>query len=168
VAIVSCSLAVDPGQLNEGCPSGTKLCGGECVDITPDVGCRREGCLACFLAGATPLCSATGECVIGACHTDFDNCDNDSSNGCETDKRSSNDHCGMCGRKCVVANAEPDCASGICAIRICNPGFADCDDDARNGCEASLGDEDTCGACNVSCTAGQTCGGPSGSKVCQN
>jgi hypothetical protein len=164
VAVVSCSLVVDPGALNEGCPSGTKLCEGECVDITPEVGCGQPGCLACFLPGATPLCSSTGQCVIGACNPNFDNCDNNSSNGCETDKRQSNEHCGMCGRRCVVDNGEPDCAFGVCAILSCNTGFADCDEDARNGCEADLrNDEATCGDCNTTCAAGQNCV----SRACQ-
>lgn len=166
VAVVSCSLVVDANSLNEGCPSTMKLCDGKCVEKSPDVGCGGPSCLPCFLRNATPLCSGAGECVIGACNPGFDSCDNDSGNGCETDKRQDNNHCGMCGRRCAPLNAEPDCANQTCDYLSCNPGFADCDEDGRNGCEASLSDEATCGACNIACTPAQTCGGPSGAKVC--
>jgi hypothetical protein len=35
---------------------------------------------------------------------------------------------------------------------VCRPGFADCDRDPSNGCEADLSDPSHCGACSKSCT----------------
>lgn len=166
VGIGACSLAVDVDALGEGCPTGTKLCDGSCVPLTPEYGCARPTCLACFLPHATARCSATGECVIGACNGDWDNCDGDSSNGCEVDKSSSNAHCGRCNNACVVPNAEPDCARGVCAVLRCHPGWGDCSA-AAPGCETDLSREQTCGACDVACEAGQSCVGPPGNETCQ-
>jgi hypothetical protein len=87
--------------------------------------------------------------------------------GCETDKRSDNENCGMCGRVCTPEHAEPDCANGVCSYLRCNTGFADCDEDRRNGCEADLSNDETCGSCDIQCTGTQTCGGPSSARVCQ-
>lgn len=166
VAVVSCSLVVDADSLAEGCPSGTKLCDGQCVEPTPEVGCSRAGCLACFLNHASALCSATGECVIGACHSGWDNCDNSSANGCEVDKRQNVLHCGECDNRCNVPNAEPDCANGVCAVLRCDPGFGDCSASAP-GCETDLGRTQTCGACDVACSAGQACVGSPGNERCE-
>jgi hypothetical protein len=164
-AVVSCSLVVDTDSLAEGCPTGTKFCGGSCVEPTPEVGCARAGCLACFLNHATPLCSATGECVIGACHSGWDNCDGNSSNGCEVDKRQNVNHCGMCNNRCLVPNAVPDCANGVCAVLSCNPGWGDCT--GAPGCETDLSRNQTCGSCDTACPSGQSCVGSPGNQHCE-
>ncbi|MCA9615514.1 MAG: hypothetical protein KC586_22315 [Myxococcales bacterium] len=66
--------------------------------------------------------------------------------------------CGACGRTCVITNAEPSCAAGECTLGTCRDGFADCDGNLANGCEAT----DSCvagGSCTTICgTMGtQTC-----------
>jgi hypothetical protein len=48
------------------------------------------------------------------------------------------------------------CAANACAFD-CAPGFADCDGDAANGCEADLDTTTDCGRCGAVCTAGQRC-----------
>jgi hypothetical protein len=49
-------------------------------------------------------------------------------------------------------NSVPSCdASGRCAY-ACASGFADCDGQAANGCEASLSSTDHCGACGTRCS----------------
>ncbi len=70
------------------------------------------------------------------------------------DPASSVDHCGACGSPCAGApNAVPVCAAGRCAT-VCQPGFADCDREAANGCEtdtrASIAH---CGRCDNACAA---------------
>lgn len=68
-------------------------------------------------------------------------------------------HCGACGNDCgalpnVAASqcsAGEDNASTGCEILECEQGWADCDGDASNGCEADLSDPQHCGACGTSC-----------------
>jgi hypothetical protein len=47
-------------------------------------------------------------------------------------------NCGKCGVSCVIPEAAPACAAGVCAVATCEPGHADCDGDVNNGCEAAL------------------------------
>ncbi len=68
----------------------------------------------------------------------------------------------------TAANATSSCRDGNC-VATCTPGFANCDGNAANGCEAPLNTALHCGACNNACAAGQTCtagsctgGSPSG------
>lgn len=57
------------------------------------------------------------------------------------------DNCGVCGRTCVIPNAEAGCAAGECVIAACELGYSDDDGDIANGCEVG-------GACGVeSCNA---------------
>jgi hypothetical protein len=160
VLLVSCSLAVDLSELDEGCGSGKKLCDGVCVSSDdPDKGCGRSGCQPCALPRATPICAADGSCAIAACIGSYENCDDEPENGCEIDLDTDLEHCGSCdARPCVVDNAEPACGSGSCAIRRCNTGFRDCDRMTRNGCEIdTTTDGEHCGACNTPCATDQEC-----------
>ena len=86
----------------------------------------------------------------------FGDCDASPATGCETDVRVTAAHCGACGTRCAApANATAACASGACGF-TCNAGFADCDRDAANGCEANLLTSATnCGACGTACGAGR-------------
>lgn len=44
-------------------------------------------------------------------------------------------HCGACGRSCELPAAAAVCSDSTCNIESCNPGFLDCDGDAKTGCE---------------------------------
>jgi hypothetical protein len=71
------------------------------------------------------------------------------------------DHCGACGAACPATslpNAVPSCNAGSCGI-ACQPTFAQCDDDAANGCESLL-TEQSCGSCEKRCNAQQRCVSP--------
>ncbi len=57
-----------------------------------------------------------------------------------------------------VASARPKLS--VCYQITCDPGFADCDGNGKNGCEASLNAPTSCGACGVVCSfphAAATC-----------
>ncbi len=123
--------------------AGVEVCNGldDDCDGTPDNGislqsdvanCGRCG-NACMVANATPRCLA-GQCEIGQCTAPFDDCNGRLTDGCEENKQTSVNHCGMCGRRCVATNATSSCAAGQCAF-TCNPGFFDLDTDPANGCE---------------------------------
>jgi hypothetical protein len=157
---LACSLAVDPDTLNEGCPTGTKLCAGVCVSNSdPETGCARATCQPCALDHANPICSPAGECIVGTCLGRYENCDGESRNGCEIDTSSDTQHCGGCrAAPCMLPNALPDCANGRCAILRCITGFSNCDTVAENGCETNTStDPDHCGACATPCAASQRC-----------
>jgi len=112
-----------------------------CVSCTSDTQCD---------AGA--VCSPTGQCVSGC--TDSQPCSNGLAccDGACTDLTNDPLACGMCGVPCDnLAHASELCVSGMCQLGGCDPGFADCNQNADDGCEW---DETQSGAC--SCTPGDT------------
>lgn len=143
-----CSLAVDPNELTRGCAAGTKPCEvtpGElrCVSTSdPRFGCARESCVPCTLAHAEEVCDGDGECAIGACVPEYENCDGLARTGCEVDLDTSYDDCGRCGASCGDAlrdmprTTKNECAGQRCVVVSCEEGYADCDLAASNGCEA--------------------------------
>lgn len=144
------------------CPANTKPCGGDCVDIDdPDYGCGDATCDPCALDNALAVCDGA-ECVVDDCEAGYANCDNLSSNGCETDLLSDPDNCGICDNDCLVPNGTAGCDNGSCTIAACNAGFDSCDPSILNGCEANLQlDPSHCGECDHLCQ-------PVGSSACAN
>lgn len=83
-----------------------------------------------------------------SCPTGRADCDGNGS--CETLLGTTED-CGGCGDVCANINASATCSSGHCVLQ-CDEGFADCNGDARDGCEAELAvDSAHCGSCGRSC-----------------
>ncbi|MDP3219087.1 MAG: hypothetical protein Q8S73_33625 [Deltaproteobacteria bacterium] len=143
------------------CPSDRLDCNGLAAD-----GCERLGltdvshCGAC--GNRCPTTGGTATCVGGvcalACAAGLGNCDGDASNGCETSTRTTVAHCGGCDRPCSLPNATAGCAAGACTIASCNAGFANCDGNAANGCEANTTTNNAhCGACGRLCPGAQAC-----------
>jgi hypothetical protein len=93
-------------------------------------------------------------------------------------------NCGSCGNVCIPLNATgAACSGAMCTFTACNPGFADCDGIAANGCETNThvaqstspaiygagSNSDlksgytrvptitNCGACGVTCDDGIAC-----------
>jgi len=91
------------------------------------------------------------ECSAEVCNGVDDDCDGDIDEG--FDLQTDLTHCGACDNACPVtpAHATPTCSAGGCGL-FCDGGFADCDGDGANGCEASLADPNTCGDCTTQCT----------------
>ena len=93
-------------------------------------------------------------CVIAACDANFDDCNADGWDGCETDLDTDLGHCGTCDNACsdVYPNSDVTCVSGTCEMGACNLGFADCNGNQADGCEVDLNaDPDNCGACASVC-----------------
>ncbi len=181
--------ATDPmhcGSCGHVCPggaNGTASCAAGVCGITCNAGsadCDADaanGCEAdvrsdlmhcgscghvCAFANATGTCS-TGSCVLGACAAGYQNCDGDPSNGCEADVASSTTSCGACGRACVAPNGVSGCTAGVCGLLACNPGWANCNTVATDGCEVALGtDVLNCGVCGHACPGG----GPNTAATC--
>ncbi|WP_437288377.1 hypothetical protein [Sorangium sp. So ce406] len=121
-AAASCSVTVDLDPLQDGvsCPSGQKSCYGSCVSIMdPDYGCTPDRCAPCTLMQADAVCdpsSAEGQCVLSRCipGTEYESCDGDLRNGCETNTNTSLDHCGFCNTPCTCEVGFPTCIRGSC------------------------------------------------------
>ena len=135
------------------CGAGMTYCAGRCVNLTIDVAnCGACGNACAAGANARSTCTA-GRCGY-VCVAGFADCDGVASNGCEVNLNTTVGNCGGCGRACVLANATPACAAGVCAIASCATGFGDCDGAAANGCEVDTRVTVTsCGACGNACAA---------------
>ncbi|MBI5514104.1 MAG: hypothetical protein HY909_10075 [Deltaproteobacteria bacterium] len=129
-------------RADEGCPSGRRCDTSTraCVTCTTDSHCV-EGLLcvagAC-VAGCNPSrpCPGAQGCCAGSC----------------VDVSSTVAHCGSCGRACSVPNATPACRLGVCGVGACAGGYADCDGNGANGCEAATATDDAhCGRCGSAC-----------------
>lgn len=97
--------------------------------------------------------ACSGSACPGACPTGFADCDNDPSNGCETNIATDAANCGACGAACGAANtkAPPTCDQGACAFS-CKPGYLHCASASSLGCDTHE-DASSCGACGHSCGA---------------
>lgn len=60
-----------------------------------------------------------------------------------------------------------ECVDGECIDQGCPSGFADCNGDMNDGCEAELGTDDHCGGCGDSCAAGNNASGSCSAGACQ-
>ena len=156
----SCVVVVDAPQLTEGCDDASKPCGDRCVSLrNPKTGCGSDDCTPCNLQNATARCNADGDCVKATCAGNWEDCDDDGTNGCETDLAHNPLHCGECDNECPeLPHAEPGCEAGRCSIDRCEDGWGDCDRDLENGCEVDVArDQEHCGGCFEACPSEQVC-----------
>jgi hypothetical protein len=155
---------------NSTCSNGTCRCNanfGDCNNMLAD-GCEARldtttNCNACgVVCGPYGNASATCTGAVGmmtcglSCNANFQNCDGMLANGCEVDTRTNLNHCGMCGRPCMAANATSECNNGSCRIAMngCAANFGDCDNSYANGCETNVTMNVThCGTCGNACPA---------------
>lgn len=86
-----------------------------------------------------------------SCSLGYADCDRDPGNGCETEIAVAASSCGSCGVRCSNPHGAVSCLAGLCNPS-CQSGFADCDDDTDNGCEADLSSSATCGTCGIACS----------------
>jgi hypothetical protein len=89
-----------------GCEAGLTCCSKQCVDLQTDLDNCGQCAKPCTIPNAYPLCMS-GSCIINGCKPDFENCDNDAANGCETPA-------GVGGTACVCTpSATEDCYTGF-------------------------------------------------------
>jgi len=156
-AVCAAGSLCQAGVCTLSCAAPQQSCSGSCVDFSTSA----ASCGACGQACsnnhiAQPTCAAA--VCSGACDAGYADCDGDKlTNGCESDPVTDAANCGACS-----VNRDHDCnqnASGgfcyygsYCVGATCNAGYANCDGDDMNGCERSLTDVASCGACGVACT----------------
>ncbi len=123
---VPCGGTGQPVCVGGGCRTGLSDCGGVCRSLMDDVihcgGCAR----ACMLPNSASLC-AEGRCVVASCGMGFGDCDNNPSNGCETNLMLTPASCGACGRMCSTAQ--------VCTAGTCTSGQRSCAQTSVAGCD---------------------------------
>lgn len=125
------------------CPEGSR-----CVEGKSECQCMH----ACQAPNAESRCE-DGVCRIVQCQEGYSDCDGDPDTGCEAHTADDVENCGNCNVACSDNHGTPTCSQGNCSIAKCDDGFADCNDDAYDGCEVDLGsDTEHCGACEEVCS----------------
>ncbi len=148
------------GACGTACGKGATCCAGACATLASDLAnCGACG-NACAGGNATWTCTQSA-CAIAQCNQNFADCNNTPGDGCEANLLSDLKNCGACAKPCQSANATAACMGGQCMFGMCNPGFADCDNNPGDGCEVNLqSDVNNCGGC------GQGCGIPNATSIC--
>ena len=138
------------------CGAGLANCGGSCRNLQTDpAGCGACGTVCPAPTNGAAFCTA-GRCGV-ECGRGFGDCDGDARNGCEA-TLDTLANCGGCGVACRYPNAAASCTSSGCARGACAVGFANCNADDADGCEANTAaDSANCGACGTRCAAGEGC-----------
>ncbi len=145
---VTCTLAHATASCGAaGCEIASCDAGWDDCDSNPSNGCETDlsadgdcgACgVTCALDHATASCGAAG-CEIASCDAGWDDCDSDSSTGCETEL----------GTDAACASCSDSCGAGeVCAGGTCTS--------CPSGCECT-GTCGTTGSTRCSCTAGCPC-----------
>ena len=174
---------------------GYCLPGFGCVDGNCKLLCGSKTCEngdICCDYGNGPECLNTSERGLASCTSciaGYDDCDGNWSNGCESLSDSVN--CGSCGTPCDgscesgqcstggCSGSETACNTGIATVCVdlaathmqscssCESGYANCDGDLSNGCEADTQTSVAhCGSCGSPCEAPSVCTGGLCLKTC--
>jgi len=106
--------------------------------------------VTCSLAHASESCS-TGTCRITSCQSDWDDCNSTDSDGCETDLRNTDNHCGSCNNSC---GQNAYCSSSTCN---CDADWGNCINGWSDGCETPLGTMSNCSTCGDDCDDDNPC-----------
>ncbi len=125
-----------PASDGGACAAGLTRCGAVCVDTRIDVA-NCGGCgVACSLASATAVCTASA-CAIGTCTAGHANCNGNAADGCEGSCAAGaacTTACGSTGTTSCAAICAPACAppGETCDVRdencdgSCDEGVAGC------------------------------------------
>ncbi|TVQ99545.1 MAG: hypothetical protein EA398_12145 [Deltaproteobacteria bacterium] len=151
------------------CPSGQASCdppeANLCeTDITRSVQhCGLCGNDCTTLANTATTACESLNCAIVSCDTGWADCNGTTADGCETDIRTSREHCGGCGQQCA---GSATCSGGSCTCAgsgetYCPPGGL-----GTPGCQQLATDDNNCGQCGRQCGPGREC--RNGSCVCRS
>jgi Cys-rich repeat protein len=163
---------------SDGCYIGACLYGFDDCNGKNDDGCEtsvisdKKNCGACGNACNNPphaqAACVNAACRLAACDPGFSDCDGNPANGCEVQTGIDKNNCGACGNQCGQGlvcinssctcpqcnfpNAKSACKNLVCVMGDCLPGWADCNQNPKDGCEVQIGkDKANCGACGNAC-----------------
>jgi hypothetical protein len=139
-------------NFSSSCPNGQSFCSGVCIALSSNPNnCGTCGNV-CSFPNATAGCN-NGVCVLATCNAGYADCNNNPADGCELSVATDVNNCGGCGVVCgPFPNATAGCVNEKCVIGACNPGYANCDGLAVNGCEVNLlTSANNCGSCGTVC-----------------
>ncbi len=145
------------------CELGFGDCNGEASDgCETDLRADPAHCGACNQTCALPTAEAAcqlGRCVPASCLPGRAECDGNEKTVCETSLADDPKHCGQCGAACALPNAaQATCEQSACRVASCEPGRADCDGAAGNGCEIEVTSSNAhCGTCSQACAPEKLC-----------
>ncbi len=163
-----CVKGVCSDEPDQTCPYGYLICGDGDECLNPD----------------ELNLSACDKCKKG-----YEDCNEDMSDGCEANLKSSRLDCGTCGNACADGNScrggkcQKGCQSneflcdGACLNRQiyhladsceeCQAFYGDCNGDVKDGCETNLKtDSENCGVCGNACPPESECAGGKCVETC--
>lgn len=157
------------------CLNGFADCNGLVTDgceasLKSTANCGTCG-VVCVGVGSTTKSCATGECKVSSCSLGWEDCNQQSADGCEADLHTVQ-NCGSCGAVCALPHAMTACSSGTCTLAGCEAGWSDCDASPANGCEVDVAHDPLhCGACNGVCNTSHAtqavCNGGACTSICE-
>ena len=182
---MKCAFAHGVAACARGCYITACDFGWDDCDMDPTNGCETavssdaKNCGGCGMGCAgvpnAQVVCANASCAVQSCNAGFLDCDHNGNNGCEVDARADASNCGQCGNtcrqglvcraslctcpQCMIPNASSRCdPNNNCVLDQCNPGYADCDNNPKNGCEVNIAyDAANCGSCGTACAVNLVC-----------
>lgn len=121
------------------------------TNVTTDTQCGscNNDCTA--IPNTSAFCTASGpggsQCIVNGCIGSFQDCENFTDDGCESNTDTDSQHCGGCNNNCSqLINADGTCSAGVCG---CTGNFITCD---QGDCQTdSQTDVQNCGGCGIDC-----------------
>lgn len=152
-------VCIEGGCSTPTCDTGYHACGSSCLPDDAVESCGSS-CTPCETPPhATPTCTS-GACGF-ECIAPYADCDGNAANGCEVDTTTSAANCGGCGNVCRTDHGTAACIDSMCALGVCDAGWADCNGLLSDGCEISTDTNPAnCGAC------GSVCILPNAASIC--
>ncbi len=148
------------------CDTGWRNCDGSSSNgCETDIFFDDQNCGSCghrcLYQNGIGICSG-GNCFLSACLTGYDDCNNNTVDGCEVNLLTDPDNCNMCNHECDDSVGTPVCENGVCGISSCNPGLAECIP-GDPLCETNIWtDVNNCGGCGAACNL------PHATPLCAN
>ena len=108
-------------------------------------------------------------CQTLQCMGDSLDCNQNATDGCETNVSADVTNCGSCGYKCPApATGEATCSDGVCGVTTCGTRYKDCNSTTSDSCETdTYRDASNCGACGNVCPGGANATGACIQGKCQ-
>jgi len=141
-------------ETDTGRPDNCGGCGIQCQLVPDPIGCDGDICTGIVCPEGLADCDGVDQC-------EYDLSTDATCGGCNVGCAFDQNVDGHGSVACAVEDPTPGQRAWACEVS-CDDGFADCDGDYRNGCEADLTELSTCGGC------GSVCSKQHGTATCEN